>query len=406
MPLTVKKIESAKPKEKLYRIVDGRGLCLEVPPTGRKRWKYRYKLNGKDDTVSIGLWPDMSLAEARDIHSELYKVRREGMCPKTYYKGQKNRASDQDSFEAVTREWFEKFKQKWAEQTGVRKMARLEGHVFPLIGSIPIDQVDAPQIRRVLLRLESLDKLHTGHRVKNIIGEIMRYAVAMGLILHNPVPDLAGVLPPTREEHRASITDPKGIGGLLRAIDEYTGSPVTRYALKLAPLTFVRPGELRHAEWAEIDYEAKEWRIPAAKMKMKRPHIVPLSRQAVAVLKKVELITGHGTYVFPSERTSARPMSNNTVNAALRRMGYTKEEMTGHGFRSMASTNLNELGFHPDHIERQLAHSEDNKVRAAYNYAEHLPERKKMMQAWADYLDGLKEGGKVVPLKARVLGGD
>ena len=283
-------------------------------------------------------------------------------------------------------------------------MARLESHVFPLIGSLPIDQVDAPQIRRVLLRLEALDKLHTGHRVKNIIGEVMRYAVAMGLILHNPVPDLAGVLPPTKEKHRASITNPKEIGGLLRAIDEYTGSPVTRCALRLAAITFVRPGELRHAEWAEIDYEAKEWRIPAEKMKMKRPHVVPLSRQALEVLKDVELVTGHGKYVFPSERSSTRPMSNNTVNAALRRMGFTKEEMTGHGFRSMASTNLNELGFHPDHIERQLAHVEANRVRAAYNYAEHLPERKKMMQAWADYLDALKDGGKVIPLHAKALG--
>jgi len=324
MRLTVKKVENAKPKEKLYRLVDGHGLCLEVPPKGRKRWKYRYKLNGRDDTVSIGLFPAMTLAEARQIHSELYKVRASGLCPKGYYKDQKNKASDKDSFEAVTREWFAKFKHKWVERTGKRKMRRLEGHVFPLIGAIPIDQVDAPQIRRVLLRLESLDKLHTAHRVKNIIGEVMRYAVAMGLIIHNPVPDLAGVLPPTKEKHRASITDPQGIGGLLRAIDEYSGSPVTRCALKLAALTFVRPGELRHAEWSEIDYEAEEWRIPAEKMKMRRPHVVPLSRQAIEALKAVELVTGHGRFVFPSERSSARPMSNNTVNAALRRMGLCR----------------------------------------------------------------------------------
>jgi len=400
MPLTVKKVENAKPKEKLYRLTDGRGLCLEVPPKGRKRWKYRYSLNGKGDTVSIGLFPDMSLAEARQIHADLYKVRSSGNCPKIYYKGQTYKASDGDSFEVVARKWFVRFKHNWVERTGKRKMRRLEGHVFPLIGTLPIDQLDAPQLRRVLLRLESLDKLHTAHRVKNIIGEIMRYAVAMGLIVHNPVPDLAGVLPPTKEKHRPSITDPKGIGGLLRSIDEYTGSPVTRCALKLAALTFVRPGELRHAEWSEIDFEGEEWRIPAKKMKMRRPHVVPLSRQSIEALKEVELVTGHGKYVFLSERSSARAMSNNTVNAALRRMGFTKEEMTGHGFRSMASTNLNEMGFHPDHIERQLVHVEANKVRAAYNYAEHLSERKKMMQAWADYLDGLREGGKVIPIKA------
>jgi integrase len=233
--------------------------------------------------------------------------------------------------------------------------------------------------------------------VKNIIGEVMRYAVAMGLVTHNPVPDLAGVLPPVKEKHRASITDPDGMRGLLRAIDEYQGSPVTRCALKMAALTFVRPGELRHAEWEEVDLGKKEWRIAAEKMKMRRQHVVPLSKQVVEVLRELHLVSGHGRYLFPSERSKDRAMSNNTINAALRRMGYTKEEMTGHGFRSMASTNLNEMGFHPDHIERQLAHVENNKVRAAYNYAEHLPERKKMMQSWADYLDGLKKSNNAIP---------
>jgi len=400
MPLTVKKIASLKPKKKLYRVADAEGLCLEVTPTGSKLWRLRYRYNDKGKMMALGKLTDVDLAQARDECRKWKRCLREGFDPALVKKEEDARSSGKDSFETVTREWFAKFKQKWAEQTGVRKLARLESHVFPLIGSLPIDKVDAPQIRRVVLRLESLEKLHTAHRVKNIIGEIMRYAVAMGLILHNPVPDLAGVLPPTKETHRASIVDPKGIGGLLRAIDEYQGSLVTRCALKLAPITFVRPGELRHAEWSEIDYEGKEWRIPAEKMKMKRPHVVPLSRQAVEVLKEVELVTGHGGYIFPSERSSARPMSNNTINAALRRMGYTKDEMTGHGFRSMASTNLNELGFHPDHIERQLAHVEANRVRAAYNYAEHLVERKKMMQAWADWLDGVKAGGKVIPLKS------
>lgn len=399
MPLTVKAIEALKSKDKLYRVADAHGLCIEVVSTGSKLWRLRYRYNGKAKMMALGKWPDVSLQDARSACQEKKRLLRNGLDPAAVRKELSARAKGQDYFEAVTREWFARFKHKWVEQTGIRKMARLESHVFPLIGSIPIDQVDAPQIRRVLLRLESLDKLHTGHRVKNIIGEVMRYAVAMGLVTHNPVPDLIDVLPPAKEQHRASITDPKGIGGLLRSIAEYTGSPVTRCAMQLAPLTFVRPGELRHAEWSEINLEAKEWRIPAKKMKMKRLHIVPLSRQAVEVLKDIQLVTGHGRYVFPSERSLARPMSNNTVNAALRRMGYTKEEMTGHGFRSMASTNLNELGFHPDHIERQLAHAEGNKVRAAYNYAEHLPERKNMMQAWADYLDGLKEGGKVIPFK-------
>jgi integrase len=398
MPLTVKTIENAKSKDKLYRIADAQGLCLEVPPNGSKRWRFRYRFSGKAKMVSLGVWPDVKLPEARDKRDDMRRLLKRGIDPAEHKKSQQAIAEGKDRFEAVAREWFEKFHKNWAEQTGVRKIARLEGHVLPLIGDISIEKVDAPQIRRVLLRLESLGKLHTGHRVKNIIGEVMRYAVAMGLVTHNPVPDLAGVLPPVKEEHRASITDPEGMKGLLCAIDEYQGSPVTRNAMKLAALTFVRPGELRHGEWSEIDYEKKEWRIAAGKMKMKRQHIVPLSRQSIAVLKDMELVTGHGRYIFPSERSRDRAMSNNTVNAALRRMGYTKEEMTGHGFRAMASTNLNEMGFHPDQIERQLAHVEGNKVRAAYNHAEYLPERKKMMQVWADYLDTLKSGGKVTPL--------
>ena len=401
MPLTVKSIEQAKPKDKLYRIADAYGLCLEIPPKGLKRWRYRYRFGGKAKMVSLGTWPDVNLPKARDKRDELRRLLQDGMDPAEHRKSQQAIAEGHNRFEAVAREWFEKFKHKWVARTGKRKMRRLEGHVFPLIGSIPIDQVDAPQIRRVLLRLESFDKLHTGHRVKNIIGEIMRYAVAMGVATHNPVPDLAGVLPPVKEQHRATIIAPEGIKGLLRSIEDYQGSPVTRNAMKLAALTFVRPGELRHAEWDEIDFEKEEWRISAAKMKMKRQHIVPLSRQAIAVLKEMELVTGHGRYIFPSERSRDRAMSNNTVNAALRRMGYTKEEMTGHGFRSMASTNLNEMGFHPDQIERQLAHVEGNKVRAAYNHAEYLPERKKMMQVWADYLDVVRAGRDVGPLFAQ-----
>ncbi len=400
MALTVKRIENLKAKDRLYRMPDSKGLCLEVPPKGNKRWRYRYRYEGKAKMVSLGTWPDTSLAEARDKRRAMRQALDEGIDPAVAIKSQNAHSSSEGAFENVAREWFGKHKHKWLDSTASRKIRRLECHVFPLIGAIPIDQVDAPQIRRVLLRLESLDKLHTAHRIKNIIGEVMAYAVAMGLIVHNPVPDLAGVLPPAKVKHRASITNPHGIGGLLRAIDGYTGSPVTRCALKLAAITFVRPGELRHAEWTEVDLDAREWRIPAEKMKMKRPHIVPLSRQAAEVLNELQLLTGHGQYLFPSERSSARPMSNNTVNAALRRMGFTKEEMTGHGFRSMASTNLNELGYHPDHIERQLAHVEENKVRAAYNYAEYMPERRKMMQAWADYLDGLREGGKVTPIKA------
>ncbi|QJB56553.1 tyrosine-type recombinase/integrase [Pseudodesulfovibrio sp. zrk46] len=392
MPLTVKSIEKAKPKDKLYRIADAHGLCLEIPPRGSKRWRYRYRFGGKAKMVSLGVWPEVKLSDAREKRDEMRRQLREGLDPSQHRKSQQVIAEGHNRFEAVAREWFAKFKHQWVERTAKRKMRRLEGHVFPLIGEMPIGEVGAPQIRRVLHRIESMKTLHTAHRVKNIIGEVMRYAVAMGLVTHNPVPDLAGVLPPAKVTHRASITDPKGIGGLLCSIDEYQGSPVTRCAMRLAALAFVRPGELRHAEWKEIDFEKKEWRISAEKMKMRRQHVIPLSKQAIDVLKEVELLTGHSRYVFPSERSKDRAMSNNTVNSALRRMGYTKEEMTGHGFRSMASTNLNEMGFHPDQIERQLAHVEGNKVRAAYNHAEYLAERERMMQVWADYLDHLKAG--------------
>ncbi len=400
MPLTVKSIEALKPKKNLYRVADGHGLCLEVTPTGSKLWRFRYRIDGKGKMLALGRWPDVNLQDARSACQTMRQQLANGLDPVAVLQERKSEGEGKDTFESFARLWFSKFRHKWVDRTATRKLRQLEVHVFPLIGSLPVDRTDAPQIRRVLLRLESMDKLSTAHRVKNTIGEIMRYAVAMGLIVHNPVPDLAGALPPTQEKHRASIVDPKGIGELLRAIDGYSGSLVTKCALKLAALTFVRPGELRHAEWSEIDLEGEEWRIPAGKMKMRRPHVVPLSCQALAILREIQPVTGHGKYVFPSERSSARAMSNNTILAALRRMGYAKEEMSGHGFRSMASTNLNEMGFHPDHIERQLAHVEANRVRAAYNYAEHLPERKKMMQAWADYLDGLREGGKVIPIHA------
>ena len=387
MALTVKGIEQAKPKDKLYRMADGFGLCLEVPPSGSKRWRYRYRFQGKAKMLSLGVYPDVRLAEAREHRDELRRVLRAGIDPAEHLKLKQVHSDGKDRFEAVARDWFSKFKHKWTEETATRKMSRLENHVFPLIGTVAIDKIDAPEIRKVLLSLESQGKLHTAHRIRNVIGEVMRYAVSYGLARYNPAPDLIGVVPPAKETHRASVTNPKEVGGLLRSIDDYQGSPVTRYALKLAALTFVRPGELRHAEWAEIDIERQEWRIAAAKMKMRRQHIVPLSRQSLELLEELRPLTGRGRYLFPSERSKDRAMSNNTVNAALRRMGYTKEEMTGHGFRSMASTNLNEMGFHPDQIERQLAHVEGNKIRAAYNHAEYLPERKKMMQEWADYLD-------------------
>ena len=276
---------------------------------------------------------------------------------------------------------------------------RLERNIFPNLGGRPIADITSRELLGVLRKVESRGAIETAHRTKQNCSQVFRYAVATGRAERDPTIELRGALTPSRERHHPSITDPKGIGGLLRAIDGYDGSLVTKCALRLAPLTFVRPGELRRAEWAEFNLDKAEWRIPPERMKMRELHIVPLSAQAVDAVKELQPLTGRGKYVFPGARTNGRPMSENTVNTALRRLGYSKDQMTGHGFRSMASTHLNEHGWHRDAIERQLAHAERDGVRAAYNFAEHLPERRRMMQAWADYLDALKAGAKVTAFR-------
>ena len=300
----------------------------------------------------------------------------------------------------IGREWYAKVAPTLEETTKTKIIRRLEVDAFPVIGNRPIASLAAADLIRIIERIEQRGSVDVARRVHNYIGRVFRYAVGRGLATRDPSRDieLKDILPPANVRHHASVTDPKEVGGLLRAIEGFTGAVATRCALRLAALTFVRPGELRHAEWTEFDFDKAEWRIPAAKMKMKEQHIVPLSSQAVAVLREIQPVTGRGRYVFPSERGGARPMSENTINAALRRLGYAKEEMTGHGFRSMASTLLHELGLPHAVIERQLAHGERNKVSAAYNFAEHLPERRKMMQQWADYLDRLKAGADVIPL--------
>jgi integrase len=281
-------------------------------------------------------------------------------------------------------------------------LRRLELNIFPWLGDRPIIEIKAPEVLMALRRIESRGALESAHRVKIICGQIFRYAVATGRAERDPVADLKGALPPTRSKHLAAITNPEKVGGLLRAIDGYEGSFVTKCALKLAPLLFVRPGELRQMEWAEIDFESAEWNIPAEKMKTGRPHLVPLARQSLAILKDIQPLTGAGRYVFPSPRTSKRPMSNNGVLSALRRMGFEKDEMSGHGFRAMARTILDEvLQIRPDFIEHQLAHAVRDPLGRAYNRTKHLKERYRMMQTWADYLDGLKTGAKVIPLKKK-----
>lgn len=339
----------------------------------------------------MGVYPDVSLKEARNRRDEARLQLANGVDP-----GEVRRAAKgvgEDTFEAVAREWLHKMRARWVDSHYTKIVRRLEKDLFPWLGTRPVNEISAPELLVCLRRIEARGAVETAHRAKSTAGQVLRYAIATGRAERDISADLRGALEAKAKKHHASITEPAGIGALLRAIEGYQGDHVTRCALELAPLTFVRPGELRHAEWTEIDMEGAEWRIPSAKMKMNAAHIIPLSRQALAVLDDLRPLTGRGKYLFPGVRTAERPMSENTINAALRRLGYSKEQMTGHGFRSMASTRLNESQlWHRDAIERQLAHGERNNVRAAYNYAEHLEERRKMMQWWADYLDDLREG--------------
>ncbi|MCW0393795.1 Prophage integrase IntS [Xanthomonas sacchari] len=382
---------NAKGKEKPYKLSAGAGLYLLVMPNGSRYWRMKYTFAGKEKLLSIGVYPEISLKEALEKRDAARVQLRAGQDPSEEKRLQKLKAelSVDDRFEAVALEWLES-RRDLAVSTWTKAKWMLETYAFPWLGRRPIDGISTAEVLAVLRRLESQDKIESTQRLRQICGQVFRYAVATGRLDRDPTSALRGALKTAKNRHYASITEPARVGELLRAIDGYTGQFTTLCALKLAPLVFTRPGELRKAEWSEIDLEARQWSIPGEKMKMGVAHIVPLSRQAVAILRELQPVTGKGRYVFPSLRSGRDPMSENTVNAALRRLGYGTDDMTGHGFRSMASTLLHEMGWTSDAIERQLAHSERNPIKAAYNRAEHLPERRKMMQAWADYLDSLR----------------
>jgi integrase len=401
MPLTNTEIRNAKPAKKPIKLFDGGGLFLLIAPAGGKWWRLKYRFGGKEKLLSLGTYPEVSLSEAREKRDQARKLLAANVDPGENRKAQKAAKTDSDanSFEVIAREWFGKFSPVWADSHADKIIRRLERDVFPWIGKQPISDITAPALLATMRRIENRGAVETAHRALQNCSQIFRYAIATGRATRDPGADLRGALPPSKGKHHASITDPKAIGELLRAIAGYQGSLITKCALQLAPLFFVRPGELRKAEWAEFNFDTAEWRIPAERMKMREQHIVPLSTQAIAILKELQPLTGSGRYVFPGARTNGRPMSENTVNAGLRRLGYGSDQMTGHGFRSMASTLLNEQGWNRDAIERQLAHAERDTIRAAYNYAEHLPERRKMMQAWSDFLDELTLGAQVIPLK-------
>lgn len=391
MSLTDTAIRNAKLQDKQYKLTDEKGMYLLVNKAG-KYFRLDYRFGRARKTLALGVYPEVKLAEAREKRDEARKMIANGVDPGLLRKVNKSIQAEQveSTFEAIAREWHMKFSSNWAESHARKILRRFELYLFPWLGTRPIADISPPELLAVLRKIENKGILETAHRAQQNCGQVFRYAIATGRAERDPSADLRGALAPAKHERMATITEPKKIAELLRAIYGYEGTSVAKGALKLAPLVFVRPGELRHAEWSEIDLDSAEWRIPAEKMKMKAPHIVPLSSQAVEVLTEIWPITGKGRYVFPSVRTNARPMSENTVLAALRRMGFTKEEMSGHGFRAMASTVLHEQGWPSDIIERQLAHAERNSIKAAYNHAQHLPERRKMMQAWADYLEELK----------------
>ncbi len=396
MPLTVNAIRHARSSEKSRKMFDGGGLYLEISPKGYKWWRLKYRFGGKEKRLALGVFPVVPLKEARRRREEARQLLDRKIDPSEHRKAQRAAGDDRSgvNFEAVAREWFTKHAPYWVPGHASRVLRRLELDILPWIGGKPIATITAHQIWAVIRRIEQRGAVESAHRALQKCGQVFRYAVATGRAERDLTVDLRGALPHVKETHLAALTDPKQIGPLLRVLDDYKGSLIVRCALRLAPLVFVRPGELRRAEWSDIDLDVTEWRFTVTKTDTS--HLVPLSRQAVEILRELHPLTGQGRYVFPSARTPRgdRPMSDNAILGALRRLGIGKEEMTGHGFRAMARTILDEvLGFRPDFIEHQLAHAVRDPHGRAYNRTAHLPERRKMMQAWADYLDQLKADG-------------
>ena len=395
MPLSNTAIRNAKSGEKAKKMFDGRGLYLELAPSGGKWWRLKYRFDDKEKRLSLGTYPDVSLKDARERCDEARRLLANKIDPGELRKAEKAARAERNtnSFEAIACEWYTRHQPNWSTGHAKRVINRLEKDVIPRIGSKPIADITAPQLLETLRRIEERGALETAHRLLGFCSQVFRYAIATGRAKYNPSNDLRGALPPVKGKHFASVTEPEQVGKVLRALEGYAGTLPVRCALRLAPLVFVRPGELRHAQWEDIDLENAEWRYLVTKTETQ--HIVPLSKQAVEILQELKPLTGNGRYVFPSARSPKgdRPMSDNAILAAMRCMGISKEEMSGHGFRAMARTILDEvLEFRPDYIEHQLAHRVRDPNGRAYNRTAHLSERCKMMQVWADYLDGLKAG--------------
>lgn len=406
MPLTDTAIRKLKPAEKQFKVADEKGLHLLVSPSGGKLWRLKYRFDGKEKLLSFGTYPDVPLIRAREKRDEARRLLADGIDPGEHRKVLKAAkvALAANSFEAIGREWFAKMKPEWADSHADKIMARLERDVFPWLGRRPIAELTAVEVLNTLKRISDRGAKDTAKRAQQDCGGVFRYAIQTGRASYNPIPDLRGALPTAIGGNFAAITDPVKVGELLRAIEGFKGTFVVKCALRLSPYLFVRPGELRQARWADFDLDNAEWKFLVSKVKKTeglKIHIVPLAAQAVAILRELHALSGDGEFVFPGARSNGRAMSEAAVNAALRRMGYdTKTEITGHGFRAMARTILHEVhGIAPEVIEHQLAHKVPDALGTSYNRTKFLPARKAMMQQWADYLDKLKAGADVIPIR-------
>jgi integrase len=397
--LSATAVDRARPREKPYKLSDRDGLYLLVKPSGARYWRMNFKLHQLQRTASFGRYPEVSLAEARQRLLEARRQLKQGIDPVYQAKLNKMAASIAagHTFRSVAEEWLEKMRLEEKSAKSIRKCEWQLSLVMPDIGNRPISQITAHEVLLSLKKIESTRKFYTATSLRALCGQIFRYAVATARAERDVCVDLRGALVTPKVVHRPAITAPKQVGALMRAIHDYDGAKYTSIALRLLAHTFVRPGELRHAEWKELDLDRSVWIIPPHKMKMRRPHTIPLSRQAIAIIGEIDHGENFSMYLFPGMRSTKRPLSDNTINAALRRMGYEKDEMTAHGFRAMAATLLNEMGtWNPDAIERQLAHAEPNSVRRAYTRGQHWDERVRMMQHWSDYLDQLRGGAEVI----------
>jgi integrase len=397
--LTANAVKSAKPKDKPFKLSDRDGLYLFVKPTGVRYWRMNYRFDGQQRTLSFGRWPEILLAEAREMLLEARRKLAKGVDPAEQAKLDKiaKTLAAANTFETVAEEWLDKIEKEGAAPLTIKKARWLLGKTYAAIGRRPISEISAHELLLVLKKVESTKRYDTANRIRSTCSQVFRYAIATARAQRDIAVDLRGALITPREQHRAAITTADEATALLRAIEDYDGGPLTRIALRLLPHLFVRPGELRWAEWKEFDLDKGVWTIPDFKMKMRRPHAVPLSRQAKAIIGEIDHDAAYSNFLFPSLRALDRPMSNNTINAALRRLGYSKEQMTGHGFRAMAATLLNEMGtWNPDAIERQLAHADGNSIRRAYARGQYWDERVRMMQHWSDYLDQLRDGAIIL----------